>query len=116
MSDKPKRVPCPNCYFFVVGAPDLLPRSPSKSFVLWSNGHSGFIGTAQVHSEDVRKAGHARYTAAFMYQLLMRRTFPVHITATLPSGEVVSRIGEPIKSRGGRGALDPSFIGLRQAG
>ncbi|PHJ17760.1 transmembrane protein [Cystoisospora suis] len=54
----------------------------------------GFIGTAQVHSEDVRKAGHARYTAAFLYQLLMRRTFAAHITATLPSGEVVSRIGD----------------------
>lgn len=72
---------------------------PSEFFLVWSDTLiSGFIGTAQVHSEDVRKAGHARYTAAFLYQLLMRRTFAAHITATLPSGEVVSRIGEEITS------------------
>ncbi|PFH32707.1 hypothetical protein BESB_013190 [Besnoitia besnoiti] len=53
----------------------------------------GFIGTAQVHSEDMRWTGHMRYTLAFLYQLLMRRTFPAYITATLPNGEVIHRIG-----------------------
>nr|PIL97971.1 putative transmembrane protein [Toxoplasma gondii COUG] len=72
----------------------LLVEAGGERHICCNSLEFGFIGTAQVHSEDTRWTGHMRYTLAFLYQLLMRRTFPAYITATLPNNEVVHRIGD----------------------
>ncbi|KAL8425026.1 hypothetical protein Efla_003015 [Eimeria flavescens] len=53
----------------------------------------GYLGTCMVHSEDLRRFGHLRYTLAPLYQLIKMKKQHITIRATLANGQQIKRSG-----------------------